>query len=262
MKNIKQNAVRRAVCTIAMCVWMPFFSATAAARDALKLTDADYMLVDAQLKSALGHPNEEWRYRGLKSYLSGRYGEAVEQFERAAEYADKFSQHYLSLIYWHGQGVAVDRVQAYLWSDLAAERGSPRLLAIREKMWRQLDAAQRAEVEARGESMYQRYGDNSAKPRMEIALRRFASHKTGSRVGYNNQRIDIIDGGPINGSFGNATPGMLAASAAAVGGANERERYGDGRTRPDAYWRDQDRQLDARKTSVEIGPVSKVPKDE
>ena len=59
--------------------------------------------------------------------------------DRGVRYADKYSQHYLSLMSWHGVGVPVDRVQAYIWSDLAAERGSKRLLAIREKMWARLE---------------------------------------------------------------------------------------------------------------------------
>src|SRR5262245_5705052 len=108
-------------------------TSAALAAPSLELTSASFMQVDAQIKSAKGHPNEEWRLNGLKAYLSGHYTEAVDRFERAAGYADKYSQHYLSLIYWHGQGVTADRVRAYIWSDLAAERGSRRLLAIREK---------------------------------------------------------------------------------------------------------------------------------
>src|SRR5688572_23333657 len=103
-----------------------------AADEPLKLVSVNYMTVDEQLKSAVGHPNEVWRLRGLKAYLDGHYDEAIGKFERAASYADKYSQHYLSLIYWYGQGVPVDRAQAYIWSDLAAERGAVRLLAIRE----------------------------------------------------------------------------------------------------------------------------------
>lgn len=245
----------------AACALILHCSTAAVAADALKLTDVNFMQADAQLRSAQGHPNEEWRYHGIKAYVSGRYDEAVVNFERAAGYADKFSQHYLSLIHWHGQGVPVDRVQAYIWSDLAAERGGHHLLAIREKMWRQLDDAQRAEVESRGAVFYERYGDSVAKPKAEKALRRFASQKTGSRVGYNNQNIDIINGGPIHGAFG-GSPGMMAASAAVTGGSDEQQLYGEERTQAAAYWRAQDRHLDARTTTVEVGPVSKVPKDE
>lgn len=259
--NIAANSrMRHALCVVAVCVSPLFFSAAVVANETLKLGDVSFMEADSQLKIAIGHPNEEWRYHGLKAYLSGRYGEAIERFERAAGYADKFSQHYLSLIYWYGQGVPVDRVQAYIWSDLAAERGGLRLLAIREKMWDQLDASQRAEVEVKGAAAYESYADAVAQPRAEAALRRFAKQMTGSRVGYSNQNIGITNGGPINGSFGNTTPGMLAASEMVVGGSDEQEMYVEARTQKAAYWREQNKQLDERYVTVKVGPVSEEPK--
>lgn len=225
------------------------------ANEPLKLVSASFMDVDAELKSAEGHPNEEWRLRGLKSYLSGRYDESIVKFERAAAFADKPSQHYLSLIYWHGQGVPVDRVRAYIWSDLAAERGSRKLLAIREKMWAQLTPQQQQQVVAEGGEYYARYGDEVAKPRAEAEIRRFTARMTGSRVGFQNQSMDVINGGPINGSFGNATPGMLAATVMVVGGTTGDKLYAADRTRADAYWVAQDRELD-RTGHVEVGPAS------
>lgn len=224
------------------------------AKEPLKLVSASFMDVDAQLKSAKGHPNEEWRLRGLKSYLSGHHDESIVKFERAASFADKHSQHYLSLIYWHGQGVPVDRVRAYIWSDLAAERGSRKLLAIREKMWAELTPQQQQQAVKDGSDYYARYGDEVARPRAEAEIRRFASQMTGSRVGFHNQKMDVVNGGPINGSFGNATPGMLAASAMVVGTTTGDKLYAADRTRADAYWVAQDRELD-RSGHVEVGPA-------
>jgi hypothetical protein len=232
-------------------------SGSALAGEPLKLVSASFMDVDAQLKSAEGHPNEEWRLLGLKSYLSGRYDEAVAKFERAASYADKPSQHYLSLIHWHGQGVPVDRVRAYVWSDLAAERGNRRLLAIREKMWAELTPQQQQQAVADGGGYYARYGDEVAKPRAEAEIRRFATRMTGSRVGYRNQGMDVINGGPINGSFGNATPGMLAASDMVAGTTTGDRMYASDRTRMGAYWTAQDREFD-RSGHVEVGPARAV----
>lgn len=224
------------------------------AAEQLKLVDASFLEIDAQLKSARGHPNEESRLNGLKAYQGGHHAEAIEHFERAASYADKHSQHYLSLIYWHGQGVAPDRVRAYIWSDLAAERGSRKLLAIREKMWAELTPGQQQQVAAQGADFYARYGDETTKPRAETEIRRFARGMTGSRVGYRNQRIDITQGGPINGSFGNATPGMLAASAIVVGSTNGDQLYAEDRTKLSEYWRAQDAELDSGR--VDVGPVT------
>ena len=241
----------------AIAIMLLLASSSASAAEPLKLVSASFMDVDAQLKSAEGHPNEEWRLLGLKSYLSGRYDEAITKFERAASYADKPSQHYLSLIYWHGQGVPVDRVRAYVWSDLAAERGSRKLLAIREKMWAGLTPQQQQQAVTDGGEYYARYGDDVAKPRAEAQIRRFATHMTGSRVGFQNQKMSVVNGGPIHGSFGNATPGMLAASDVVVGTTTGDKMYAADRTRMGAYWTAQDRELD-RNGHVEVGPARAI----
>lgn len=228
------------------------FASPAWAAPQLELTKASFMDIDSNLRQAQGHPNERERYTGLKAYKTRHYDEAIEHFQRAASYADKYSQHYLSLIYWHGEGVARDPVKAYIWSDLAAERGSVPLLAIREKMWAELDDGQKKQVEAEGPGYYDRYGDAVAKPKAEREIRRFATKMTGSRVGFQH-KLDIQNGGPINGSFGNATQGMLAASVGVNGSSNEREMYGDQRTEMAAYWREQDKELNGGR--VDIGPL-------
>lgn len=222
----------------------------------VKLTDATFMQIDAQVKSAKGHPNEQYRLRGLKSYQNGEYGDAVAAFKLAALHADKYSQHYLSLIHWHGVGIEPDPVQAYIWADLAAERGQPRLLAVRENMWAQLTPQQQAEAEQRGGADYARYGDAVAKPRAEADIRRFMRDMTGSRVGFHNQALAIEQGGPIHGTFGQSRPGMFSASAMANGGSNAEEFYAYDRTRPAEYWQAQDRALAGGR--VDVGPLRRV----
>lgn len=215
--------------------------------------------IDQQLRIAVGHPNEFWRYHGLRQHLSDRDGEAARYFERAAGFADKTSQHYLSLLYWYGQGVSQDRVLAYIWSDLAAERGQRSLLRIREKMWHELTEAERAQVIERGEAMHRKYADAYTKVRAERALFRFATQMTGSKVGFNDQPLAVQFGGPINGSFGNATPGMLAASEAVNGGASVSDMYGDKRVDRRAYWQAQDRMLEGPlRATVNVGPIEPV----
>lgn len=224
----------------------------AATASQLELTKASFLDIDSNLRQAQGHPNERGRYTGLKAYKTRHYDEAIVHFQRAASYADKYSQHYLSLMYWHGAGVARDPAKAYIWSDLAAERGGKELLAIREKIWAALDDGQKKRVESDGPGYYELYGDAVAKPKAEREIRRFAAKMTGSRVGF-EQKLDIQNGGPINGSFGNATPGMLASSLAVNGSTNEREMYGENRTSLDAYWRAQDEALGGGR--VDIGPL-------
>lgn len=111
--------------------------------------------------------NYRYRLYGHLAAAERRWPNAAEDFRVAASYADKYSQHRLSLLYWHGVGVEKDRVQAYLWADLAAERGYTEFLAVRERMWRQLDEAERAAALERGPALYEHYGDPAAKQRQK-----------------------------------------------------------------------------------------------
>ncbi len=210
--------------------------------------------IERALEIAKGHPNERWRAHGIKAYNSGHPDEAAQYFERAARYADKYSQHRLSLLYWDGEGVAKNRVQAYIWSDLAAERGNKRLLAIREKMWAQLDADERARVEAEGPDAYARYGDDVGKPKLAKEMKRFARNMTGSRVGYDNSNRSIVGGGPVMGSF-KGTPAQVQSSLAVAGLYSNKEMYGEGRVDPERYWQTQDVLHDGDEGQVDVGEL-------
>lgn len=226
-------------------------SGMAAAASPMTFTDASFMDIDAMVLAAKGRPNEEYRLHGLKAYKQGNYPDAMKRFEVAAYHADKYSQHFLSLMHWHGIGLPPDHVQGYIWSDLAAERGSKRMLAIREKMWAELTPAQQAQVEARGTEFYARYGDAVAKPRVESEIRAFARDMTGSRVGYRNQRMDVMVGPPSGSFSGPGSRNQLSQPPSAD------ELYGkEGGLRAlTTYWKEQDRLLDG---SVDVGPVQTV----
>jgi TPR repeat protein len=109
-----------------------------------------------------GYYNEYYRYKAAREASKGEWAHAALLFEIAARYGDKYSQHRLSLLHWHGVGVAKNRIGAYVWADLAAERGYPTLLAIREKMWEALTDEEREAVPKRGKRMYAKYGDKAA----------------------------------------------------------------------------------------------------
>lgn len=243
----RPNPLHTALCALAL-----FAVGEACAEDKLGLTSASFLEIDELVTAAKGRPNEEHRLRGLKSYKTGHFGDALKSFEVAAYNADKYSQHYLSLMYWHGVGVDRDPVQAYIWSDLAAERGSKPLLVLREKIWSQLTPEQQAQVQMRGEDFYARYGDAVAKPRAESVMRQFARDMTGSRVGYRNQPLEVFDG-PSNGAFGKpGSRNQLDVPPTAD------ELYGQegGLRRLSTYWQQQDRLLEG---NVEVGPLQNVP---
>jgi uncharacterized protein len=154
-------------------------SAVAAESD--RKTADDYNV----LKLAASHlPNERHRIDAAVAAANGRWGDAARMFRLAARYADKYSQHRLSMLYWHGVGVARDPVEAYVWADLAAERGYPQFLAIREQMWNRLTPVQQTAVAARGDALYAEFGDPAAKPRLAHVLARAKHNMTGSRTGF------------------------------------------------------------------------------
>lgn len=182
---------------------------------------------DKLIKMAANHPNEMYRLYAAKSAATGDWPYAAKMFRLASRYADKYSQHRLSLLYWHGVGVREDRVEGYIWADLAAERGYPQFLAIREKMWRELSAEQQAEVAQRGKTMYAEFGDPAAKKRFQTALAQGKRKITGSHTGFFN-RLYVSTVGPDRQLF------------SSVGGENISQLYDEARTDPKKYWEFED----------------------
>ena len=219
----------------------------------LKLTDASLYELANAMKPAQGRPNELSRIAGQMAYLRQDYAAAITQFERGAHYADKYSQHVLSLMHWHGIGVAPDPVQAYIWADLAAERGSNTMLLIREKMWSRLTPVQQEQAIASGQEFHARFGDHVAKPRAEGAMRRFADGMTGSRVGYDGHVLDLV-GAPMGGTYGPQV-GSMASTYQNYQVASTEQLYGGDRRDMAAYWAAQTRLLDGK---VNVGPLTPV----
>lgn len=206
---------------------------------------SDVQLDRAEAASRYGHPNEMWRYRALRARKQKQPERAAGYFRQAGSYADKYSQHALSLMYWHGVGVGQDRAQAYVWADLAAERGYQDLLVLREKMWLEMDAAQRTQALLVGEKMYALYGDAAAKPRMEQAMRRALASVTGSRVGatLDSVRVMVLD------DKGKKTGADIS----------ERALYAPQRWNAKAYWQEQNRQWDAKVIVLPPEPADAQP---
>jgi hypothetical protein len=213
--------------------------AVAVETDALAVAD-----FDALVKIAVNHPNELYRIYANKAAASGDWGDAARNFRLAAYHADKYSQHRLSMLYWHGVGVGTDRVEAYVWADLAAERGYPQFLAIREKMWSELTPQQQAEVPQRGRRIFGDYADVVAKPRVERAIAQGKRQMTGSRTGF--------DAGILISSVGSGN--QLFSS---IGGINLKGMYDPSRVDPKKYWAFEDKVW--REGMIQIGEIQDSP---
>jgi uncharacterized protein len=182
---------------------------------------------DARFALSTHHPNERHRLYAQVATVDGRLSDAAKLFRIAARYADKYSQLRLALIYWQGTGVAQDRVEAYLWADLAAERGYPRFLAIREQLWRALTPAQQAAALQRGPAAHAQYGDAIAKERFKSKLERSASRAQAKRMA----GIQVLPGKSLQ---RRGVPSREEEEAWSLA-------YSPSRVEPDKYWEIEDR---------------------
>ncbi len=57
---------------------------------------------------------------GWASYQAGDYAQAFLMFKAGAERGDRVAQYDLAMLYWRGEGVPRDRVQALKWLQQAA----------------------------------------------------------------------------------------------------------------------------------------------
>lgn len=142
-----------------------------------------------------GHPDLRYRLLGLEERTEGKHEDAFRFFQRAGYYGDKPSQGMVAEMLWNGQGVAKDAALAYVWMDLAAERGYEGFLVLRERYWQALSEAERTRAVAEGPAVYAKFGDAAAKPRLATVLRRERKKVTGSRTGFSGN-VQIFVPGP------------------------------------------------------------------
>lgn len=166
---------------LALCIGLPM---TAAAKER-PAPPPDPMSAPELLRAGFmeGHQDMKYRLLGQRAYRERRFDDAMRLFRRAAYYADKPAQGMVAEMYWNGDGVAQDRALAYVWMDLAAERGYQGFAGLRERYWADLQPAERERALAEGEAIYARYGDAAARPRADFQLRLARRSVTGSRTG-------------------------------------------------------------------------------
>lgn len=145
-----------------------------------------------------GHPDLRFRLLALEKREAENQEDAFRYFQRAAYYADKPSQGMVAEMLWNGIGTPQDKATAYVWMDLAAERGYEGFLDLRERYWAAMSEAERERALAVGQDIYARYGDEAALPRIATAMRRERKTITGSRTGFAGN-VKIVVPGPAGG---------------------------------------------------------------
>ena len=211
------------------------------------------------------HPDLRSYRRGLSAYRGGDMANAYRHFLMAARHSDKPSQAIIAEMYWRGQGVVHDRALAYVWSDLAAERGNRRLLAQRERYWQALDENERARALEMGERIYAEFGDEVAQPRLETALRWSKRRSIGGKTGFvgNTQIIASVPGlRDTSSKDGAKIDGDMVATMTIPATSFYDSKYWD----PKEYyaWRDRLWELEMRELQsgqVEVGDVQTIDPD-
>lgn len=190
------------------------------------------------------HPDLYWREQGVADYERGRYGEAMTAFRRAARHADKTSQAMIAQMLWNGDGEPANRALAYVWADLAAERGYPQFIATRERFWNELSADERRAALAAGPAVFDEYADDVAKRRQERALIVAKRKVTGSRLGHVGT-LEVQE---------RLQPWLAYKTDGAI-------YYADRYWKPEQYWRWQDRTwTQPPEGKVEVGPIQTPPR--
>lgn len=216
--------------------------ATATAAGAKELQEDDPYIIGSEA-FLRGHPDVLWRWRGVAEYQRQRYKEAVNDFLDAARYADKPSQAMLAMMYWNGDGIGVDRIQAYAWIDLAAERNYPSFIATRDRFWAALGEDERPAALEAAKALRTKYGDEHAQGRQGLEMMRAKLNVTGSHLGY-------------AGNLSIKLPGPDGRMRSFSGPQLYRPRYWS----PKEYWTWQD-QIWEPQGQVEVGPVQPVGDD-
>lgn len=96
--------------------------------------------------------------QAMKYYGEEKYPEAREIFERLAQLGQHDSQFNLGVMYYHGQGLEKNLVEAYAWFCLAAEGGDPQALKIRDVAFKKLSISRQTEALERCKTLRESYG--------------------------------------------------------------------------------------------------------
>lgn len=208
------------------------------------------------------HPDALYRHLGLDLLHRGQGARGLRALERASFYSDKASQAVIADAYWRGAfGRQRDRPLAYAWMDLAAERGYPELLDLREAYWSQLSAEERESALVEGAGVYARYGDEVAQARLARVLRRAMRDVTGSRTG-SGIGLTVVALAPGSGSGAPAVSGDSALPPiVTIPGS---KFYAPELWRPEQYFEQQNLQWKETigpqlRAMVRVGDVKQVP---
>lgn len=127
-------------------------------------------------------------------YERGRYERAYVIYrDELAAVGDKYAQYMVGYMTLQGKGVTSDPALASAWYRLAADRGTPEFVYVRDLLLKDLDAAQMARSDSAYRELRRRYSDVAILLRLiERDYARLAQ-ATGSRLAPGGGSLSIVD---------------------------------------------------------------------
>lgn len=164
-----------------------------------------------------GRPGVKFFEYGVKAFRKGDYRHAIDMYRIAASWAYKPAEYNLGVMYFRGQGVAVDRPLGAAWMVLAAERGEKRYVHARDIMVTLLSKAEFAKTDALWARLKRTYGDEVALRRAKAQWAYVRTHQTGTRVGgaTGELSVGVLGGGHTPVSLNASGKPMHVATTAA-----------------------------------------------
>ena len=111
-----------------------------------------------------------------------------------AAIGDKYAQYMAGYMWLNGQGVSQDRVRASAWYRLAAERGSPEFVAVRDQLLEGMSEAEREASDAAYLRLREEYSDLViAMGHLRDERKLLNERPTGSYLASSSASVKIID---------------------------------------------------------------------
>lgn len=128
-------------------------------------------------------PGQYFFYKAVEAIRHRDYQFAIGMYETSASWAYKPAEYNLAVMYFNGEGVAVDKPRAMAWIALAAERTDAEYVAARELIYAHLTTAEFAHANQIWRELKKTYGDAVALDRAKARWAQVKAAITGSRVG-------------------------------------------------------------------------------
>ena len=128
-----------------VCLPTPAWADTETGMDAYNRGDYATALKELRPLAEQGDANAQFNL-GVLYYngegVSQDYVQARQWFEKAAAQGYVYAQNSLGVLYYKGQGVLQDYVQAHMWYSLAAANGDKKAGDLRDRLARKMTPAQ------------------------------------------------------------------------------------------------------------------------